>query len=189
MTSPRVNLSPSHKEPGSWFLWCQFLRGEALGKTVRTRDTSQIPCSAVTGYEAVMGLGNGCWAIDVQNQHFCFLTLWTLLQDDHIPLRCNHYPLCFTQWFSVSNEIMYVKVLYKWSNVHMGTFLILSITIWPHLLILGAFRVICQWCPIKGLLCNSFASSFTMYYLLSWFPRLETLPEGRRREKDAAFCP
>ena len=140
-----------------------------------------------------MGVAQWVAVGDAKSQNFCVLTLWNYVDflDDQTPLWGNHWPMFLTWWFWTSHGIMYVTVLYKWSNKHMWTLLILSLTVWPHLLILGAFRVniplISQGSPIKGLPCNTYASTFITCNSLFWFPRLEKLPEGNRGEKEANF--
>ncbi|KAF5912692.1 hypothetical protein HPG69_007682 [Diceros bicornis minor] len=47
--------------------------------------------------------------------------------------------------------------------------------------------LISQGSPIKGLLYNTCVSTHFLHNPLSWFPRLETLPEGNRGEKEADF--
>lgn len=51
----------------------------------------------------------------------------------------------------------------------------------------GFQSLMSQRSPIKGLLSNTYASTFIIYNPLSWFSRLETLQERKRGEKEAAF--
>lgn len=77
---------------------------------------------------------------------------------------------------------------FKNEATHVGTLLILSLTIWP--LLTGDFQcLISQWSLIKGHLCNTYASTSITYRSLSWFPRSEILPKGKRGERKADFYP
>lgn len=54
-------------------------------------------------------LHSRCWESEVLTPDF-EKVVW--LQDDQNLLCCDHWPLCFTEWFWASNEIMCMKVLY-----------------------------------------------------------------------------
>lgn len=134
--------------------------------------------------------GTGQWVLPNRwESELLFLTLWKFFDSWVIRFLSDvttdpsasqsgfEHPMRSCMWRYFINEV-----------THMGTLLILSLTIWP-LLTEGFQSLISQWSLIKGHLCNTYASTSITYHSLSWFPRSEILPERKRGEREADFYP